>query len=203
MVIRLEPYNGSADSSIPALIEMMPIRVHFDDVDVDTLHFSYKERWGERIVDYDVGEDELEAWYEGEIPLVLEPMEHEWDRFPDEVFWGGSDNMNTCKFKNRYGDEYEIFFEKVRYLYGGLAIDVWNKHEYGWEPYGTLTKNLGDFPPTSCAYLDANNLPDLAEFVLGNGWAEVIGEGSSGYCTYPFVQFTDEFLENVCFGEEE
>ena len=66
----------------------------------------------------------------------------------------------------------------------------------------TLAKNLGDFPPTHCAYLDSNNVPDLVEFVIGKGWCEQVGEGASGFCTYPFVEFTDEFLDEICVTEE-
>lgn len=111
--------------------------------------------------------------------------------------------MNTYQFKSRYGTEYEIAFEKTLYVYDGVAVEVWCREENYWTPYATLTKNLGDFPPTHCAYLDANNVPDLVEFVIGNGWAEQVGEGRSGWCTYPFVEFTDEFLDEVCVCEEE
>ena len=110
--------------------------------------------------------------------------------------------MNTYKFKSRYGTEYEIAFERTGYVYGGLAVEAYDKdEEYGWEPYGTLTVNLGGFCPTNQAYLDTNNLPDLAEFVLDMGWAEVINEGQSGWCTYPLVEFTDEFLNEICVSE--
>lgn len=110
--------------------------------------------------------------------------------------------MNTFKFTSRYGTEYELAFEKAYYVYGGIAIEVWCDGEYGWEPYATLTKCLGDFPPTHCAYLDSNNVPDLVEFVIGKGWCEQVGEGASGFCTYPFVEFTDEFLNEICVTEE-
>lgn len=112
--------------------------------------------------------------------------------------------MNTYKFTNRYGTEYEIAFEATRYVYGGLAIEVHcREQEQGWwEPYGTLTKNLGYLTSTSRAYLDANNMPDLVEFVLEKGWCEKVGEERSGFCTYPLVEFTDEFINEVCIGKE-
>ena len=112
--------------------------------------------------------------------------------------------MNTYKFKSRYGTEYEIRFIKARYMYGGsLAIKVEDFEPDGewWEPYATLTVNIDDFPYKRCAYLDSNNVPDLCEFVLEKGWAKEVGCGRSGYCTYPMVAFTDEFLNDVC--EEE
>ena len=110
--------------------------------------------------------------------------------------------MNTYAFTDKYGTEYEIAFERASYMVdGSLAIEV-HCREQGdewWEPYGTLTKNLGGFyfgPRT--AYIDANNLGDLCEFVMEKGWATEIGEGRSGYCTYPLVEFADEFVDEVC-----
>lgn len=46
-------------------------------------------------------------------------------------------------------------------------------------------------------------MPDLVEFVMSNGWAKEIGEGHSGFCTYPMVEFTEEFVNEVCVAEEE
>ena len=113
--------------------------------------------------------------------------------------------MKTYDFTSRYGTEYEIAFEVARYMYGGLAVEVHcrERGDEWWEPYGTLTKNLGDPLPGNWAYIDANNLPDLCEFVIDKGWATQVGEGHSGFCTYPLVEFTDEFLEMVCVECEE
>jgi len=110
--------------------------------------------------------------------------------------------MKTFNFKSRYGTEYELAFEKATYAYfGNLAIEVHCKDKrerYAfWEPYATLTVNLDPVMP-NMAYLDSNNVPDLCEFVIDKGWAEKIGEGTSGFCTYPLVLFTDEFLNDVC-----
>ena len=113
--------------------------------------------------------------------------------------------MKTFDYTDSYGNEYKLAFEKVRYVYGGLAIEVHCQEDDSdwWEPYATLTKNVGDFPPTSWAYLDANNLPDLVKFVLDKGWCEKVGEARSGFCIYPLVEFTDEFLDEICVTEEE
>jgi hypothetical protein len=107
-------------------------------------------------------------------------------------------------FTSRYGTDYTLAFEKASYAYGGgLAIEVHcrEKGEGWWEPYATLTKNLypvGD----SQAYLDENNLPDLVERVIAEGWAVPIGADTSGFCIYPLVQFTDEFLDEICYDAE-
>ena len=112
------------------------------------------------------------------------------------------------KFTNRYGTEYTLEFEKTSYVYGGTAIEVWC-HEPGdgdgyWEPYATLTVRIGEFCfGPKVAYLDTNNVPELVDFVLEHGWAKVIGEGRSGFCTYPLVEFADEFLNGICITEGE
>ena len=103
-----------------------------------------------------------------------------------------------------YGTEYTLAFEKARYVYGGLAIEVHckEKGEEWWEPFGVLTKNLdGYIAPIRGAFLDDNNLHDLCERVIAEGWARKVGEGRSGFCTYPMVEFSDEFLEEVCYAE--
>lgn len=110
--------------------------------------------------------------------------------------------MRTFKYTDAYGDEYEIYFEKCNYIVDdSLAIAVWCREpgEEFWEPYGTLTVNLGPFcfgPKT--AYIDTNNLKGMCEFVGEQGWARRVGEGRSGYCTYPLVEFTDEFIDEIC-----
>lgn len=109
---------------------------------------------------------------------------------------------NTFKFTS-YGVEYEIGFEKTSYCYGGgLAIEAYCKEpgDELWEPYGSLTVNIEGVPVASgsSAFLDTNNCRDLCEFVFEKGWATPIGAGRSGYCTYPLVVFTDEFLNEIC-----
>ena len=109
--------------------------------------------------------------------------------------------MSTYKFKSRYGATYEIKFVKTRYAVDGtLAIMTlcWSDHGSFWEPYASLTVNLGKPLGANEAYLDDNNVPDLGDFVLDNGWARNVGSARSGWCTYQKVEFTDEFLNEVC-----
>ena len=111
----------------------------------------------------------------------------------------------AIEFTSRYGGTYEIRFVKANYACdGSLAIvveDFEPDFEY-WEPYCNLTVNLGGFGfGQRTAYLDANNVPDLCEFVIENGWAKVIGEGRSGFCTYPLVEFSSDFIDVICKGE--
>lgn len=114
--------------------------------------------------------------------------------------------MRTFDFTSRWGDKYEIAFAKTRYVSGNnLAVEVACREdgEEWWEPYGMLTVNIGWTFGERQAYLDTNNVPDLVEFVMSNGWAKEIGEGHSGFCTYPMVEFTEEFVNEVCVTEEE
>lgn len=119
--------------------------------------------------------------------------------------------INAIPFETRYGTEYVLAFKEGRYIKGdGLAVEVWcappnpetPPSEMEWEPYGVLTVNLGATMPEGLAYLDSNNLPDLVEFAIGKEWATKVGSGRSGYCEYPLVQFSDEFLNRVCMTEE-
>lgn len=106
------------------------------------------------------------------------------------------------EFTSSYGTEYTIAFERLNYVYGGnLAIEVHSreKGEEWWEPYATLTKNLGGFYSEREAHMDTNNIRDLCDMVIERGWAEVIGTDHSGFCEYPLVRFTEEFLEEICY----
>ena len=109
--------------------------------------------------------------------------------------------MKVFDFMSRWGDKYEIAFFKANYVSGdNLAVEVECREENQewWEPYGMLTVNLGYTFGARQAYLDTNNVPDLVEFVMGKGWAKEIGEGHSGFCTYPMVEFTEEFVDEIC-----
>ena len=109
--------------------------------------------------------------------------------------------MKACIFKPQWGDECEIRFVKTAYAHDdSLAIAVLSREldsEF-WEPYATLTVNIGMPLGSNEAYLDDNNVQDLCEYVIENGWARNVGSGMSGWCTYQKVEFTDEFLNEIC-----
>lgn len=107
------------------------------------------------------------------------------------------------EYTDQYGDNYTLAFERAEYCFGDIAIEVHCKEEgeEWWEPYATLTVNLG-LCFDGQAHLDTNNVKHLCEFVMERGWAKRIGEGASGYCTYPLVEFTDEFLNDICLDAE-
>lgn len=108
------------------------------------------------------------------------------------------------EFTSSWGTKYTLAFEKTNYIYNyGLAIEVHCKEDGcgWWEPYGTLTVNICEPTGDKRAYLDTNNLRDLCKRVFDEGWVTQVGEGRSGFCTYPLVEFTDEFLDEICYGE--
>ena len=106
------------------------------------------------------------------------------------------------EFTSRFGGKYEIKFIKTAYMCDGSLAIVVEDMEPGsewWESYGNLTVNIGGFFfGPHMAYLDTNNVPDLCDFVLDMGWATIVGEGRSGYCTYPLVEFSEEFIDEIC-----
>ena len=108
--------------------------------------------------------------------------------------------MKTYEFTDKYGNEYDLAFERTAYTMGdGLAIEV-HCREKGydwWEPYGTLTKNFLFNHGEDTAYVDDNNLHDLCEFVLEMGWARCVGSIHSGFCDYPLFRFSEKFLKEV------
>lgn len=109
--------------------------------------------------------------------------------------------MKTFDFTSRFGTKYEIFFERGNYVNGNLAVatSCREEGEEFFEDYGNLTVNLIDYAvPPKCAFLDTNNVPDLCDFAIANGWCKTVGSGRSGFCTYPLVEFTDEFLGEIC-----
>ena len=88
MRIELEPYDGNEEGGVFALIERLPIRVYFDDVVCTSCRFCYKADEDTPTVDFDVSDEELERWFEGETKLVLESLPHDPERFAEDLaFW--------------------------------------------------------------------------------------------------------------------
>ena len=106
---------------------------------------------------------------------------------------------------NAYGETHKARFEKSEYannrnLYVGVA--TWDEEYQYWEPWCDLTVNL-DIPlDGDAAFLDTNGCtPEIINALTDKGY--VINTGmtrSSGFCTYPLVRFTKEFLDGT-YGE--
>ena len=111
-------------------------------------------------------------------------------------------------YENEFGMKQTLMFGSSHYYDGNCAIVMWGYDaDLGsWVNYGTCTKNLNldDSPsslPPNQAYLDTNNCEHLCKLLFDQGWAAPTGvEEQSGFCSYPLVEFTDEFLGEVCFG---
>lgn len=103
---------------------------------------------------------------------------------------------------NAYGETHKARFEKSEYannrnLYVG--VQTWDDDYEYWEPWCDLTVNLDIIVPRNEAFLDTNNCtPELIRVLFEKGYAiDTEVRRSSGFCTYPLVRFTDEFLNGI------
>lgn len=111
--------------------------------------------------------------------------------------------MKPITFKSQWGDEYKIVFYKDNYydnnrLYIGCMCE--DKEYGGYEPYCDVTVNLAqNMPDGNYGFLDTNNGdPKLFELMFNKGWIKDTGMiGFSGWCTYPLVKFSDEFIKMI------
>lgn len=99
------------------------------------------------------------------------------------------------------GETIDIFLTEEEYKSGGsLAVEVYCIEEDEIEPYATLTVNIseeggGFLQDKQTAFVDTNNNSWAMKFIKENGLGKKIGEGYSGWCTYPLVKFnTKKFL---------
>ena len=113
--------------------------------------------------------------------------------------------QKPIKFKSQWGTEYDVIFTKNSYanngrLYVGCYCE--DKEYGGYEPYCDVTVNLinNSLPKGNYGFLDTNNGdPKLFAIMEEKGYMEYIEGryGFSGWCTYPVVKFSDEFIEMI------
>lgn len=112
--------------------------------------------------------------------------------------------QKPIKFMSQWGEEYNVIFTKDTYvnngrLYVGCLCE--DKEYGGYEPYCDVTVNIdGYLPEGNCAFLDTNNGdPKLFAMMEEKGYMEYVDGwyGSSGWCFYPVVRFSNEFLEMI------
>lgn len=109
--------------------------------------------------------------------------------------------MKPVKFMSQWGKEYKVVFVKNTYANNGqLYIGCLNEDEDygGWEPYCDITVNLNAaLIGENYGYIDVNNGdPKLFALMKRKGWiAETGFYGGSGFCSYPMVEFSEEFLK--------
>ena len=109
---------------------------------------------------------------------------------------------------NMWGEDHALQFVKQEYaINGNLAIEVLSEDEEygGWEPWCSLTVNLPGFMhEENEAFLDTNNCSrEIIDWIFKNGYAKVIGERQSGFCVYPLVEFSKEFMELILVTMED
>ena len=114
--------------------------------------------------------------------------------------------MKTFEYKDQWGGVTRVRLVRGAYADGSLAVQMLCEGDGYWEPYATLTVNLCDArnQNASYAYVDTNNLPTAADFLVENGLATFTGlTRPSGFCTYPLYAFTAEFFETCANDVEE
>ena len=108
--------------------------------------------------------------------------------------------MEPIKFTSRRdGCQYEIVFCKDSYANNNRLYIGCNCSD--GEPYCDITVNLtqDNIPEGNYGFLDTNNGErDLFDLMFEKGWMENTGDfAMSGFCIYPLVKFSDEFLEMI------
>lgn len=116
------------------------------------------------------------------------------------------ENIRTFNFKDQWDETFKIAFYRSKYesngrVYVGCMCQQDEENPDFWETYCDITANLPDsIPDESYAFLDANNGDKLVfKFMEEQGWMTQTGLiCSSGFCNYPLVKFSDEFLNKIC-----
>ena len=108
---------------------------------------------------------------------------------------------------NMWGKDRSLKFVRRTYLCNGnLSIEVMNydeEYEF-WEPWCSLTVNLDLILESNRAFLDTNNCSrEIIEWLFKNRYVTKIGERRSGFCVYPLVEFSEEFMETIVAEEDE
>ena len=103
---------------------------------------------------------------------------------------------------SRHGIEYQITLELSHYtMNDSYAVEMYCfDPDLGcWGiPYANLTVNIENFDDPNMVCIDTNNLGDkIVQWAIDNGIIEnnIIGYTQSGFCQYPIVRLTDEFLQ--------
>lgn len=88
-------------------------------------------------------------------------------------------------------------FIKGKYADKSLAVAVEMKEEDYFEPFATLTKNLGYGGSDTTQFIDENNLPkELIEQLEDLGYIKfTYNMTQSGFCIYRHFEFSKEFLD--------
>ena len=101
-----------------------------------------------------------------------------------------------------FGETYKARFWKNNYVNNKnlyIGIVTWDEEYECWEPWGDLTVNLGVTCKPNEAFLDTNNCAsEIISVLMDKGYVKPTGfTRQSGFCAYPLVEFTEEFLNGM------
>lgn len=104
-------------------------------------------------------------------------------------------NKKFAKIKF-YGEDEIIYFFKSWYVdNNNIAIVCYSKTNGYYEPYGSISTNLGRPLPENTIALDHNCHQNLVDFLYDNNLIKDTGMTiDSGFVTFPVVKLTDEFI---------
>lgn len=110
------------------------------------------------------------------------------------------EDKKTLELATQWGSTEKVQLEINNYMNNnGLYLGLIRKEDDYFEPYGDISVNLGMKAPDYCAYVDLNNMPELAKFIAENDLGEFTGlTQKSGFCEYPLYMFHVDKLRELC-----
>lgn len=96
-----------------------------------------------------------------------------------------------------YDETVDVVPTLDEYVYGGMAIMLWTVGDD--EPWSTLTVNLGvGTDKAQTIDTNNNNYGPICEYLESVGVGRLNGRVvRSGFCTYPMMEFDEEFLAAI------
>lgn len=108
------------------------------------------------------------------------------------------DNMMKLNHTTSWGETYELKFYKGNYTNNNnLAIQSTIEEDGFEEPWSMVTVNIDPLPENWACIDTNNNGNSMLTELIDAGYCHVVGYKASGFCEYPVVEFTNEFLEEV------
>lgn len=103
---------------------------------------------------------------------------------------------------NAFDKEHKARFWKSNYANNGnlyVGIMTWNEVDECWESWSDLTVNLGITCLPGTAFIDTNNCSgEIITTLADKGYIQNTGFAMpSGFCMYPMVEFSEEFLNGM------
>lgn len=101
-----------------------------------------------------------------------------------------------------FGKEYKARFWKNNYLNNNntyIGILTWDEQYKYWEPWGDLTVNLDVQLEANKGFINVNySGHEIVAALMEKGYVKDTGIlRQSGFCVYPLVEFSEEFLNAI------